>query len=326
MVRILTIEVVLHVVFARPQQLHWPPYLFGDLPRFRRIVPLIAPAERSTTVRHVDRYLLSREPRKQSDFLLQLGTILSGRPHLDAILAHVHRGVHWFHGGMGLEGQLVERIDFLGVFLKRLERISLVYRDKARRSRGLRFKLLAEGFGCIGSVWPLVPGDLQRPATLNSRPRRVAYYGHPTCGIDVAFELRKKAEGRNRKNGANTGTALAELASKLCSLPPKCGQRATTANSIPGTRTSMPNAALPSTLLGMSTRGTDLPITRNSEGDFKAIASALGTGSFEAVANSSPYFTRRPLGPCTTVLFSARQSFFSTPQFCAAAVRSISRA
>src|SRR3977135_2028476 len=103
MVRVLAIKIVLHVVFAGPQQLHGLLHLLSDLPSFCRKVPLIAAAKWSTTERHVDRHLLSWEPRKQSDFLLQSGTNLSGRPDLDAILTHVHRGVHCLHGGMGLK-------------------------------------------------------------------------------------------------------------------------------------------------------------------------------------------------------------------------------
>ena len=45
-------------------------------------------------------------------------------------------------------------------------------------------------------------------------------------------------------------TALARVASKLFGLPPNTGQRAITAYSIPGTRTSRPNPALPSTFAG----------------------------------------------------------------------------
>src|SRR5438874_10988540 len=47
------------------------------------------------------------------------------------------------------------------------------------------------------------------------------------------------------------GTAFALVASKLFTLPPKTGERATTATSKPGVFTSIPNCALPSTLGGV---------------------------------------------------------------------------
>ena len=50
------------------------------------------------------------------------------------------------------------------------------------------------------------------------------------------------------------GTAFAFGASKLATLPPNTGQRATTAYSMPGRRTSIPNVALPSTFAGVSRR------------------------------------------------------------------------
>src|ERR1700688_2284279 len=64
------------------------------------------------------------------------------------------------------------------------------------------------------------------------------------------------------------GTALVLEASKLATFPPNTGQRWTTAYSIPGKRTSMPNLALPSTLMGVSKRLGDVPIKRNCLGSF----------------------------------------------------------
>src|SRR5579863_4390855 len=49
------------------------------------------------------------------------------------------------------------------------------------------------------------------------------------------------------------------LSSKLATLPPITGQRASTACFMPGKRKSMPNSAVPSTLEGPSSRGKDLP-------------------------------------------------------------------
>src|SRR5467141_2710662 len=48
------------------------------------------------------------------------------------------------------------------------------------------------------------------------------------------------------------GILRASVASKLTTLPPNTGGRATRAKSIPGSRTSRPNCAVPSTLEGVS--------------------------------------------------------------------------
>src|SRR6266436_4934321 len=52
------------------------------------------------------------------------------------------------------------------------------------------------------------------------------------------------------------GILRASVASKLTTLPPNTGGRATRAKSIPGSRTSRPNCAVPSTLEGVSKRRT----------------------------------------------------------------------
>src|SRR5439155_608877 len=50
------------------------------------------------------------------------------------------------------------------------------------------------------------------------------------------------------------GMALALVSSTLASLPPNTGQAASVATFMSGSRTSMPNCAVPSTLAGASTR------------------------------------------------------------------------
>src|SRR5881296_3846950 len=120
------------------------------------------------------------------------------------------------------------------------------------------------------------------------------------------------------------GTAFAFVASKRATLPPNTGQRAITATSIPGTFTSIPNWALPSTLGGVSRRRTRVPRI------FQSFASLSGTsagaGSAAALAASFPYVRRRLLGVWITAPFSARHAALSTPQVSAAALTSISRA
>src|SRR5262245_5960034 len=120
------------------------------------------------------------------------------------------------------------------------------------------------------------------------------------------------------------GTDLAFVASKLAAFPPKTGQRAATANNIPGSFTSIPNTALPSTLPGVSRRLVALPISRNCDGSFKLTFD--GGVSFEAASASAPKLNRAFVAVLVTAPAAARQSDFCTPHFCAAASTSISRA
>ena len=55
-------------------------------------------------------------------------------------------------------------------------------------------------------------------------------------------------------------TAIAGAGSTEISLPPRTGAAITVATRMPGLITSMPYWALPSTLAGISKRGTDFPI------------------------------------------------------------------
>src|SRR5260370_779798 len=84
----------------------------------------------------------------------------------------------------------------------------------------------------------------------------------------------KAARGVNQALQISTGVAVVEIcrtcftprtafafeSSKVLSLPPKTGQRATTACWIFGRRTSMPKPALPFTFEGVSSRFTGLPM------------------------------------------------------------------
>src|SRR5438105_9629033 len=76
-------------------------------------------------------------------------------------------------------------------------------------------------------------------------------------------------------------TALAPVASKDLALPPKTGQRATVAISIPATLMSMPYTAEPSTFGGFSSRLTRLPISLKSLGSLSFGLGGTGTRSEE---------------------------------------------
>ena len=82
------------------------------------------------------------------------------------------------------------------------------------------------------------------------------------------------------------GMAFAAASSTDTIVAPGTGACTMTAVSSPGTLTSMPNPALPSTLAGVSMRVRPLPRIRKSFGSLRL--GCCGTGSFEAAATSSP--------------------------------------
>src|SRR5256886_13580274 len=81
------------------------------------------------------------------------------------------------------------------------------------------------------------------------------------------------------------GTAFALVASKLFTLPPKTGERATTATSKPGAFTSIPNCALPSTLGGVSSRFTRVPRIFQSFGSLSGTRSEEHTSELQSQSN-----------------------------------------
>src|SRR2546427_5508224 len=118
--------------------------------------------------------------------------------------------------------------------------------------------------------------------------------------------------------------AFARSALKRFNRPPSTGDRSIEATSIPGILTSMPNSALPSTLLGVSSRVIRVPTSRKSLGSLSG--ASVGTGSAAAGVASVPYVSRRPVGTWITAPRSARHVARSTFHVCAAAVTSMSRA
>jgi hypothetical protein len=85
------------------------------------------------------------------------------------------------------------------------------------------------------------------------------------------------------------GIAIAFAASNEATPAPTTGAILTAAYSMPGTRASMPNSALPLTLAGVSRRGTGWPIRRNSLGVLRRTSpGSMSAPTTAARAASSP--------------------------------------
>src|SRR5439155_373266 len=107
----------------------------------------------------------------------------------------------------------------------------------------------------------------------------------PCFAAHVASATTATASSR-RTTCCTPGTAFAWVSSTLASLPPNTGQPATAANFMPGSRTSMPNCAVPSTLSGVSSRFTDVPISLKSFGSLSV--TSRGTGRRAARSTRAP--------------------------------------
>ncbi len=119
-------------------------------------------------------------------------------------------------------------------------------------------------------------------------------------------------------------TAFAFVPSKLFTVPPNTGHRATTACIIFGWRTSIPNGATPFTFIRESIRFVAFPTYLYSFASFRF--GLTGTGSFAASSTSAPYPIRLPEAVFTTALLSVWHALGSTLHRFAAAAISISRA
>jgi len=98
------IEIVLHVVFAGPENLHGLAGDFRYLRGFHDKIGLVATAEAATHQRGVDVHLFQGKPRDFGDDFLRPLRSLCGHPGFRAIGANVHGAIHGFHAGVGSEG------------------------------------------------------------------------------------------------------------------------------------------------------------------------------------------------------------------------------
>src|SRR5205823_6012160 len=125
--------------------------------------------------------------------------------------------------------------------------------------------------------------------------QRMSSAARPCFAAHVSAATTATASSR-RTTCCTPGMAFALASSTLATLPPNTGQAATAANFMPGSRTSMPNCAVPSTLSGVSRRFAGVPISLKSLGSLRA--TPLGTGRSAARSTRAPYVRLRPVGPC----------------------------
>ena len=120
---------------------------------------------------------------------------------------------------------------------------------------------------------------------------------------------------------ARTASRLADL-----NVPPNAGQVSSTAWSMPGSLTSMPNSGLPATMAGVSTPPTDCPMIWKFAGSFSLSVAGSGAGSFAAAPASVAYGIDLPVLGSVTLPLPVVSISAATPHCAAAAATSIARA
>src|SRR5262249_22758229 len=105
------IDVVLHILFARPHDLDRGRDLFGNAHRAFYHVGLEPAAEAAAEVMVVDRHLVDWDARGLSRILLASALHLRAGPDLTGAWRQTHGTVHRFHRGMGEKWQLVVGIE-----------------------------------------------------------------------------------------------------------------------------------------------------------------------------------------------------------------------
>ena len=107
------VEVVRHVVFARPDQLHWRAHCLGDLDRLRHVVEVDPPAEAAAEEGGLHGDLRGLEARDRRRHALSQLLELDRANEQRRVLPHVGGEVHRLERRMRQERQLVVRLDRL---------------------------------------------------------------------------------------------------------------------------------------------------------------------------------------------------------------------
>ena len=214
----------------------------------------------------VDHDLLQREAGDLGRGRLRAAQHLRAGPHLAAVLPHVDRAVHRLHRGVREERRLVHRFDLLAAPASAARGVALASARRTPGSRDAASSPCDDVGGAQLAVRPVVPADGERRQPLLRRPHVV---GRPP-----------RPRRRAARPGARPGSPspCCRRGWQPCRRPP--GSRQRVAIFIPGSRTSMPNFAVPFTLLGVSSRLAGVPISVKSFGSLSA--TSAGTGSFAA--------------------------------------------
>ena len=181
------VEVVHHVLFARPDQLdRHARHLLGDRHRLAHVVlGAAAPAEAAAGVHLVDLALPERQPGRLGGGGERALAVLRRRPHLAALGRVLGRAVHRLHAGVVEERRRIDGLDPLGRAFDGGQRIAAAVGADVHLLGGQAFlQVLGDGGARDLAVGAVLVGDGQRLDGLLGLPPGVRHHRH-RCRVDL---------------------------------------------------------------------------------------------------------------------------------------------
>ena len=224
------VEVVAHVVFARPLQLHRCADHARNPRGFHRVVVGEPPAEAAAGAQQVRRHLRRRDAERLRHGLAATFRRLARRPQLHAAVLPVRQAVLRLERRVGHERIAVGGLHRLR---RRLQRRVGVAEAAQGECRPLREVLLGVGLErrrALHRRRPFVPGDLQRIARRLRLPVAVGHDRHAARKIRVRplrLDHERMAYARHRLQliDVGAGHAAAEHRALLVDRPEHAGHR-----------------------------------------------------------------------------------------------------
>src|SRR6266550_7414549 len=166
-------------------------------PRDRLVLRLEPPPETATEQRGVNPDLLDRHTGRLGGDLLRARLILRRRPHFAAVRAREGRAVHRLHRGVMEERYFVHGCDTLCGSGEHGGGVTIL----ARLGSGLAGERREPGrYVAERGVRSLVPGDLERLASLDRLPVGVGDHGNAARSADAPRALRTCPWGALERN------------------------------------------------------------------------------------------------------------------------------
>ncbi len=166
----------MHVILARPSDLHGRAGPFRNLDRFGNEILLGAAAKSAAEKRSVYANLFRLQSGDFRAGHLHESLELRGRVNVASVRSNVRSAIHRFHGGVREERDFVGGFDFLGSGGENGVGVTILARDGAGFFRGRQIKFSNRIAG-VGSVRAFVPGDLQRAAAFHGGPGVIRDHG-----------------------------------------------------------------------------------------------------------------------------------------------------
>ncbi len=168
-----TIEIMLHVVLPRPQQLHRRTRALRDRRRLDHVVIAQPAAEATTAAGHVNSNIPDRNAQRRRDHLRPRCRVLRRCPDLNAIALHMRRAVLRLQAGMRQERIGIGRIDYFRRACEGAGRVAIPPQDLRGRLRSRCGRSPSKARTALPGRGTAAPFDLQALPRLVGGPPRI---------------------------------------------------------------------------------------------------------------------------------------------------------